>query len=81
MFVKGYDIFQALVLKNYVEDPTMGEIIEDMSLGSASRCDYLSNNWIYEYIIDMDIQGYTNISHLGRRFFDTSFIGKSSEQE
>ena len=35
----------------------MGEIVEDMSFGSARICAYLSKDWVDEYIIEMDIQG------------------------
>ena len=83
VFVNGYDIEyigQALVLKAEEEDSSMGEIVEDMWLGS-SRFVYLSKYWIYEYISEMKIQVYINIDHLGRILFDTSFIGKSCDKE
>ena len=59
----------------------MGEIVEDKSRGSTSRCAYLSKDWVDEYITKIEIQGCTNVDHLSRRLFDTSFIGKFNEQE
>ena len=59
----------------------MGEIVEDKSRESSSRCAYLSKDWVDEYITEMEIKGCTILSHLSRRLFDTSFIGKFNDQE
>ena len=59
----------------------MGDIVEDNLSGSTKKCAYLSKDWVDEYITEMEIQGYTNLAHLGRRFIDTPFIGKSCQKK
>ena len=59
----------------------MKEIVEDNSFVSARICTYLSKYQLDEYITQMEMQGYTILSHFGKIFFNTSFIGKYCEQE
>ena len=58
----------------------MEEMVEEKSWGSTRRCDYLSKDWVDEYITNMEIQGCTILAHLSRTRFDTSFNGKFNEK-
>ena len=72
--MKGGDIEyigKSLAVNNDEDYSTMGEIVEDKSRGSTSKCAYLSKDLVDEYITKMEIQGCTIIYHLSRILFDT----------